>query len=225
MPRDSSQWQKDNGGIMTLNEMRTLVRCDLRDKDETNYRWTDDELDRHISHAVKELSAAIPLEQTAAVATVNGSRELDISGLADRIAIQAVEYPVDRFPIKYRRFSVWGNTLTLADGEIPDGGNARIYYDRLHTLDNEDSTIPVHLDELIVSGACGYAAVEWAAFAINRVNTGGSTTPQEFLSWGKAKLDSFRSGLKRMGRKNRLRIRQMYKPYYQAAFKTTCHAP
>ncbi len=210
---------------MTLNEIRALVRRDLHDEDENNYRWSNDELDRHISHAVKDLSIAIPLEQTITIVTISGSREIDISSLKDRIAIQAVEYPPDKFPPEYQRFSVWGNTLTLIDSETPDGRNARLYYDCLHTLDNEHSTIPVHLEELIVSGACGYAAVEWAAFAINRVNIGGSTTTQEFLSWGKAKLDSFKNELKRLGRKNRIRIRQIYKPYYHTAFRSTNYAP
>ena len=36
---------------MNLTDMKTIVRRDLHDEDDTNYRWTDDELDRHIAHA------------------------------------------------------------------------------------------------------------------------------------------------------------------------------
>ena len=54
---------------MTLSEMRTIVRRDLHDEDASNYRWTDDELDRHIAHAVKDFSEALPLEQKATKAT------------------------------------------------------------------------------------------------------------------------------------------------------------
>ena len=36
--------------------MRTLVRRDLGDEDAATYRWTDFELERHIQHAVRELS-------------------------------------------------------------------------------------------------------------------------------------------------------------------------
>lgn len=206
---------------MTLIEMRTMVRRDLKDEDEANYRWSDDELDRHITHSVKEFSEAIPLEQTATITTVKGSRELDISSLADRVMVQAVEYPVDTFPKMYQRFSMWGDILTLPGDEIPDGSNARIWYGRLHILDSEGSTIPAHLEELVAAGACGYAAVEWAAFAINRVNVGGNTTPQEFLNWGQAKLDFFRKELKRLGRRNRIRINRLYKPYNSMTSKTT----
>ncbi|MDD4924156.1 MAG: hypothetical protein PHF74_04900 [Dehalococcoidales bacterium] len=210
---------------MTLNEIRTLVRRDLRDEDANNYRWNDDEINRHILHAVKDVSEAIPLQQTVIIPTTGGSRELDISGIADRIAIRAVEYPVNRFPKHYHRFSLWENTLTLIDSKIPDGGNACIYYEKAHTIDDSGSSIPAYMEELVICGACGYAAIEWAAFSINRVNTGGKSTPQEFLRWGKTKIDYFRSKLKRMGNKNRVRISRMYQTGSQTAFETTSHMP
>jgi len=92
---------------MNLAEMRAIVRRDLHDEDDTNYRWTDEELDRHITHAVKDFSEAIPYEQKVIKATTSGSREIDISALTDRIMIEAVEYPVAQFPRKYQRYSLW----------------------------------------------------------------------------------------------------------------------
>ena len=41
---------------MNLADMRTIVRRDLHDEEASNYRWTNDELDRHIAHAVKDFS-------------------------------------------------------------------------------------------------------------------------------------------------------------------------
>lgn len=210
---------------MNLTEMRTIVRRDLKYEDAANYRWSDDELDRHIAHATREFSEAIHLEQKTTKATTSGSRELDISDLTDRIMVQAVEYPVDRFPRIFQRFSLWADTLTLFGDELPDGSNAYIYYGKLHTLDATTSTIPTWLEDLIVIGAGGYAAVEWAAFAINRVNVGGTITPEEFLNWGKEKLKYFRQELKRLGRKNRARISQLYKPYYMPVSKSTDYGP
>ncbi len=61
---------------MTLTDMRTNVRRDLHDEDAANYRWTDDELDRHIARGLKEFSEAIPLEQKATLATTASSREI-----------------------------------------------------------------------------------------------------------------------------------------------------
>jgi len=210
---------------MNLSEMRAIVRRDLKDEDAANYRWTDNELDRHINHAVRELSEAIPYEQKATKATTADSRDIDISSLSDRIMVQAVEYPVDKFPKQFQRFILWGDTITLLGDEVPDGSNAYIYYGKLHTLDAESSTIPSYLEDLIVAGACGYAAVEWAAYAINRVNVGGTVTPREFLAWGNEKLRFFKSELKRLGRRNRVRVRSMYKPYYPVVSKSTDYGP
>ncbi len=209
---------------MNLTEMRILVRRDLKDE-VTPYRWSDDELDRHIAHAVKDFSEAIPYEQKAIKATASGSREIDISTITDRIVIEAVEYPVTKFPKKYQRYSLWSDTLTLLGDEVPDGSNAHIYYGKLHTLDATTSTIPTKHEDLVATGACGYAAVEWAAYAINRVNVGGLMTPKEFLTWGKEKLKYFKAELKRLGRRNRVRVRSLYKPYYPPVSKSTDFGP
>ena len=210
---------------MNLTDMRAIVRRDLHDEDDANYRWSNDELDRHIAHAVKELSEAIPYEQKATKATTSGSREIDISTLTDRIMVQAAEYPVDEFPKRYQRFTLWGDTVTLLGDEVPDGSNAYIYYGKLHTLDASTSTIPANLEDLVATGAEGYAAVEWAVYAVNRVNVGGTMTPGEFLAWGNERLKFFREELKRLGRRNRVRIRQLYKSYYQPVSKSTDYGP
>ena len=210
---------------MNLSEMRTTVRRDLHDEDDTNYRWTDDELDRHIAHAVKDFSEAIPDEQMAIKATASGSREIDISTLTDRVVIEAVEYPMAQFPRKYQRYSLWADTLTLLGDEVPDGSNAHIYYGKLHTLDATTSTIPTKHEDLVAIGAGGYAAVEWAAYAINRVNVGGLMTTKEFLTWGRKKLSYFKAELKRLRRRSRVRNRSLYTPYYSPVSKSTDFGP
>jgi hypothetical protein len=50
---------------MTLSQLRAALRRDLRDEDPGDYRWSDDELDRHIDHALREFSQAIPREAEA----------------------------------------------------------------------------------------------------------------------------------------------------------------
>lgn len=210
---------------MNLSDMRNIVRRDLHDEDAANYRWTNDELDRHITHAVKDFSEAIPNEQKATIATTSGSRVINISTITGRIMIEAVEYPVDKFPKQYQRFSLWGDALTLLGEEVPDSSNAYIYYGKLHALDASTSTIPAIYEDLIAAGATGYAAVEWAVYAINRVNVGGTPTPGELLAWGQDRLNYFRSELKRLGRRQRVRTRSLYKPYYPAVSKSTDYGP
>ena len=192
--------------------MITLVRRDLRDET-TPYQWSDDELTRHINRALKQLSERVPLPAKATLATTADSREIDISSLTDRIMVQAVEYPVDEFPKRYQRFSIWGDTLTIISGDEPDGSNCHIYYGKLHTLDATTSTIPPKHEDLVATGACGYAAVSWAAYSINRVNVGGAMTPGEFLTWGKERLKTFNDALKRLGRRQRIRTQQLYKSF------------
>jgi hypothetical protein len=195
---------------MNISEMIALVRTDIHDEDSENYRWTDDELTRHINRAVKEFSQKIPLPATAVLPTTADSREIDISDLADRIMVEAVEYPLDATPASYRRFSIWGDTLTIIDDSEPDGANCRVYYGTLHTLDANDSTIPAKYEDLVATGACGYAAVEAAAGTINRVNVGGTMTPGEFRLWGSERLGIFQERLKRLGRKQRVRNQQLF---------------
>ena len=210
---------------MNIGDMRALVRRDLHDEDSENYRWTDNEINRHITRAVKEFSEHLPDEEKAINATTPGSRELDISSLTGRVSVAAVEYPVDRFPKRYQPFSLWGDTLTLLGDEVPDGSNSYVYYGKLHTLEVESSTLPEQYEDLVALGACGYAAVEWAVYAVNRVNAGGGMTPDKLLAWGKGRLDSFRRELWRLGRRNRVRTGSLYRPYYPDVSKTTDYGP
>ena len=209
---------------MNLTEMRTLVRRDLKDE-ATPFRWSDDELDRHILHALKEFSEALPLEQKTTIATTPDSREIDISTITDRIMLQAVEYPVDKFPQRYQRFSIWADTLTLLGDEVPDGSDANIYYGKLHTLDGATSTIPTKHEDLIVTGACGYAAISASVYSTDRVSVGGTITPREFLTWGKERLRQFKEELRRLSRRNRVRVRSLYRPYYPSVSKSMDFGP
>ena len=198
---------------MDLSTLRARVRRDLRDTDATNERWSDDELSRHIERAVGELSLAAPLEATASLATSAGSRELDVSSLAGRVAIDAVEYPVGQYPPSYAAFSLWGETLTLlVDGTPSDGEAVTVYFSQAHTLDEAGSTLPAALEDVVATGAAGYAALEWASFATNRVNVGGEDVWRHYHVWAQERLAAFARGLAKHGRERRLRSRRLYVP-------------
>jgi hypothetical protein len=194
---------------MNLSEMITLVRRDLKDES-SPYQWSDEELTRHINRALRELSERLPLPAKAILPTVASSRELDISSLTDRVMVQAVEYPLDQSPTSYQRFSIWGDTLTIIGDPEPDGSNCAVYYGILHTIDAAGSTLPAKYSDLLATGACGYAAISWAAFAINKVNVGGKMTAEEYRTWGNERLVIFREGLRQLGRRQRLRNQQLF---------------
>ena len=67
---------------MNLTDMRTRVRQDLEDTDSANYRWMDSEVDGAIQRVVREFSLAYPQMVSTAIATTDGSTELDISSLS-----------------------------------------------------------------------------------------------------------------------------------------------
>ena len=197
---------------MNLPQLRSRVRRDLKDEDFSNYRWTDEELNRHIDRAVREFSLAVPREAQAVLTTAQ-SRELSLATLSDRVAVEAVEYPRGQYPPSYVPFSLWGDTLTLLIDKVPASGEeVMVYYGRLHTLDNTTSTLPPHLEEVVAMGAEGFACLEWANFAINRVNTGGAGTWREYLTFGQEKLGAFMEALARHGKKGALRARRLYRP-------------
>ena len=198
---------------MYLTEMRTRVRHDLRDTDPAHERWSDDELDRHIERAVRELSLAAPVEAVAKLTTAAGSRDLDVSTLTGPVSIDAVEYPAGQYPPAFAVFSSWGDTLTLVVDRAPHAGErATVSYSKLHTLTDEASTLPAALEEIVATGAGGYAALEWASFATNRVNAGGTDTWRHYHIWAQERLAAFARALAKHGRERRVRSRQLYRP-------------
>lgn len=194
---------------MNLTALRTLIRTDLGDTNAAAYRWEDDILDRHLLRAAAEYSLAAPRQLSITLDTVAGSREVDITAIEDRVNIESVEYPVAQQPRALRRFNTWGQRLTVEDGMMPDGQPLSICYGAPHLLDESGTTIPAVHHEIVVAGAAAYAAIEWAALAVNRVNTGEDVTGGYFR-WGSARLAAFQSELKRLHWKNGVRVGKLF---------------
>ena len=212
---------------MDLTQMRGRLRKDLHDEDSANYRWTDGELDRHIQRAVRDFSLSTPLEAKSTLTTTAGSRDLSIAGLTDLVAIEAVEYPVGEYPPSYVRYSVWLTTLTMLIDSAPGtaGESVNVYHTKLHTIDGTSSTVPARFEDVIAAGAAGYAAIEWASFATNRVNVGGQDVWREYLTWGQERLAEFQRALARHGRRNAVRARRLYTPATPPADQSTVTGP
>lgn len=196
--------------MTTLNDIRDRLRRDLRDNDEP-YRWDDGQLDRHIARALADLSLASPRELSALVATTPGSRALDVSGLEGLIAIEAIEYPAGRYPPAYMGFSHWAETVTLHTDGLPDGSDAQVHYVAAHALDGDGGTVPAALEDTLATGAAAYAALEYAAYAIDRLTT-GDRVAEQYAAWGRAWLAAFRELLRQHGRERRLSARRLFMP-------------
>jgi hypothetical protein len=193
---------------MNLTTMRARVRQDLKDTDAENYRWTDDEVDAAIERVVREFSLACPIESEDDIATTEDSREIDISSLTKLLKVNSVEFPLDNTPPYYQHFTKYGSSLYMQDEG--DGDDARIRWLKQHTLDAETSTIPQHLEELIVLGASGYLATSESVYTTDRATIGGMQAPINYLKWGHARLDRYQRQLKAVARDNRVIPMELY---------------
>ncbi|GMU41880.1 MAG: hypothetical protein AMXMBFR23_27460 [Chloroflexota bacterium] len=194
-----------------LETIRARVRVDLRDTDPEAERWPDETLDRHLARALGDLSLAAPRETSVTLEAPGGTRSLSIAALDDRVSIEAVEWPVGRYPASFVPFSSWGDTLTLEVDGVPSAGDAVVVrYSAAHTLDAEGTTLPTTLQDLVATGAAAYAAIEWASYATNRVNAGGDDTWRRYHTWGQERLAAFSRALAKHGRERRLKSRRLY---------------
>jgi hypothetical protein len=196
--------------MTTLTTMTTLVRRDLKDEDSSKYRWQDNEIQRAISRALYDLSRAVPREMKTTIATTDGSREIDISSLTDRISVDRVEFPIDATPRQFQRFTVYQDTLTLIGDAEGDGEDCYIYWGKVHTLDGSTSTIPSYLEDVLALGAAAYAVLAQAQYRTDAADFGGERADTDYQSWGKAMLKEFRDQLKRYGKGRKLKISTFY---------------
>ena len=195
---------------MDLSTMRTLVRRDLKDEDAANYRWQDNEIDRAIARAIAELSRYVPREMKATIATTDGSREIDISSLTDRVSVNRVEFPIDEHPRSFQRFAVYADTITLIGDADGDGEDCYIYWGKVHTLDSQESTVPAYLEDVLALGAAAYAVLAQTQYRTDTAGFGGDRADNDYQSWGNAMLKEFKSQLKRFGRNRKLKVGTLY---------------
>lgn len=195
-----------------LEIITARVRQDLHDEDSSNYRWTTAVLQRHIDRALRELSHAIPSEQKSTLSTVAGTRDISFSSLTDLIRIVAVEYPTGNYPPTYVPFSIWQTTLTLLIDSAPSAiANVYVYWHKLHALATT-TTLETWTQDILVAGAAGYAALDWASYSANRINLGGDPTYQHYKDFADTALAYFHAELRRVGLSGSLRTSRMYTP-------------
>ena len=195
-----------------LATIRATVRKDLHDEDATAYRWTDAVIDRHIKRALLDYSQVSPLEQKTTLQTSSNSRDVNVASLTPRIRIVAAEYPTGEYPPSFVPFSLWGDTLTLDLAGAPSGTpNVNVYWHKVHAI-NGSVTFPSSHDDIIATGGAGYAALEWASFASNRVNVGGEEVWGRYMEFANVRLQQFREQLGRLPEANRLRSGRLYTP-------------
>jgi len=191
---------------MDLTAMTARVREDVQDEDEANYRWTDDQVEGAIERAVREFSIVAPIQQQDDIATVDSSRDIDISSLSGLIRMESIEFPIGENPSHYQKFRIWQDTIQMSDEG--DGGDARVKWYKEHTLDAETSTIPTQFEEIIVLGATGYLATSASVYTVDKATIAGKWATINFLKWGKERLERYEKKLKAL--KSRIISKEFY---------------
>jgi len=146
------------------------IARDLGDPDGNS--WTEDDLARHLDHALADLADAAGAQGSEDV-TADGSTVYDLSDYTDIRALLAVEWPLGEQPPAHIRFHVWAGYMLLLDAVPPAGDTLRIHFRKAFTVDEEGSDVPAELEELAVMGARGYAMLQQAARTVATVNVDG----------------------------------------------------
>lgn len=207
-----------------LTTIRAAVRIDLQDETPASERWTDATLNRHIQRALLEYSQVTPIEQKTTLTATPDSRDLSLTTLTPRVRIVAAEWPTGEYPPAYVPFILWGDTLTLDVNSPPAAADdVNILWHKTHDI-NGSVTFPASHDDLIAGGAAGYAALEWASFASNRVNIGGDQTWGRYMDFANTRLATFRDQLRALPAANQLRSGRLYTPQ-QVRFRSQTTDP
>ena len=101
---------------ISLPGIMERIRHDLKDEQGDDERWSEDELDRHLRHALQDISKVRSREMETLLGAVDGSCKVDISDLDDLVNVDQVAYPADQDPQKLRNYTVWGDILRLELG-------------------------------------------------------------------------------------------------------------
>lgn len=75
-----------------------------------------------------------------------------------------------------------------------------VYCHKIHTLDDDSSTLKPNQEELLIKGVCGQLAVNRAREMEDQVNIGGGGVSYQMQNWGLGELNYFRLGLKQTTR-------------------------
>lgn len=195
-------------------DLLARLRVELHDEDSSNYRWTSATLHRHIERAVRELSDAWPRERLTVLTTVADTRDIDVSSnFDDLVRIDAIEWPIDQEPREYIQWSLYQDTLTLLGENIPSAAESvNAYWGSRHLVDDGQSTLPQATEEAVVQGAAGYAAIEWANYAINRANVGGRDVQLAYRNWAERQLERYNEALTAFGKEARVRVSGLFRP-------------
>jgi len=193
---------------MNLVEMVTRAREDLKDTDALNYIWQDGEIQSAILRVVDEYSLHAPMQHQDDIATTDGETEIDITSLESLLQVESLEFPLGQNPKHLQHIEYWAGRLYMEDAG--DGADARVRWLAKHTMDPEDTTIPLEHQEIIVLGATGYLAMSASAYTVDRATIAGHWGTISYKEWGTERFKRYDQKLKQVAQGNRVTRRTLY---------------
>jgi hypothetical protein len=193
---------------MNLIDTVARAREDLKDTDSENYIWTDAEIQSAILRAVQEYSIHAPMQHQDDIATTEGETEVDITSLENILQVESVEFPLGYAVKHMQHIEYWAGRLYME--EEGDGTDARVRWLAKHTIDGDDTTIPLEHQEIIVLGATGYLAMSASAYTVDRATIAGHWGTISYKAWGTERLARYDKSLKQVAQGNRVTRRQLY---------------
>ncbi len=153
------------------------------------------------------------------------SRDIAVASLAGLVRVEAVEYPTGHYPRRFAAWQLWQTTLTLLVETAPAAVEpVNVYWGRAHTCTTAATSIPVADIDLVLTGAAGFAAREWASFATNRANVDRAAV-ERYLELAGEGLRHFHGEITRRPRVARLQQRFLYTSDEQLAGSSTVVGP
>ena len=193
----------------TLAQLEARVAARLGDP--TNAIYSLATLDEALRSALAEYNAVLPLSAETVITLPGAGREIALSGVAGLLTVSAVWWPYDSAgseawpPAEPPGFRVWWDdaqpvlALTSKTGSQPQAGDElRLWYTKLHTIQNLDSGAATTLfgphESGLVTGAAGYAALAQAVSQIGTVRLDQREVP-DLNKWGAERLAEYRAWL------------------------------
>jgi len=132
-------------------------------EDSQSEDFSDDDIKRAVLDTLVRLSEVSPYMVKETLTTTAGSKELDISDVESLIAIQEIEYPVDREPRILRGWSDRETGKVILDIDYDPSGSESVYVycRKVHTLDYKTSTLNPQQERILIMGAEAKLILQW----------------------------------------------------------------
>jgi len=144
-----------------VDDVRRNVMDDYEDSQSEDF--SDDDIKRAVLDTLERLSEVSPYMVKETLTTTAGSKELDISDVESLIAIQEIEYPVDREPRILRGWSDRETGKVILDIDYDPSGSESVYVycRKVHTLDYKTSTLNPQQERILIMGAEAKLILQW----------------------------------------------------------------